>query len=200
MQDERQSSKVIWTETTHTSGWPVGIQFLIGLASPVIAFCPIDGAVHLVETVNHARRVVPRTILAGVCISFLTSLAFLLATLYSIADFEAVVSTPAFPLFSIWQQVTDSDAVPVIFTLITILLLPIGSTGCFQVASMMTWSLGRDGGLPFSTFLATVNESLDVPGWSLLADFVIIFVIGLLQLFTKAGKHVCWLHIVILWN
>jgi choline transport protein len=102
MQHHKQSSEVVWTSCTEVSGWSPGVQFLIVLSAPAIAFCPIDGAVHLVEEVKSASRVVPYTMMMSLVISFVTSLAFVLASLYCVTDFDAFFAAPShFPLYEI---------------------------------------------------------------------------------------------------
>jgi choline transport protein len=88
------------------------MEFIIGLTSPVIAFCPMDGAVHLVDQVKQAPYIIPKTIMAALVISFVTSIAFTLAMLYCVSDFDAVLSTPSgFPLFEIWSQATSTNVI-----------------------------------------------------------------------------------------
>jgi choline transport protein len=164
MQPQKQSSDIIWTSYTEVSSWSAGVQFLIVLSAPAIAFCPIDGAVHLVEEVKSASRVVPYTLMTSLVVSFVTSLAFALASLYCVTDFDAFFVAPShFPFYEIWRQATSTTIVPLIFTIVTMLLLPVGSVACFQVSSMLTLSLGRDNGLLFSSHLAKVNTKLNTP-------------------------------------
>lgn len=193
MQKKLQDSAVVWTSYTESSGWPVGVQFLIALSSPIVAFSPLDGAVHLVEEVNDAVKVVPRTVMAGLAIGFVTLLAFVLAVLYGTSDFDAVLATPSgFPLFEIWAQATRTTAVPIVFTVVCLVLLPVGTTVTCQVASMMTWSLACDHGLPLGSYLSKINTALNAPVWSLLLNFIIMFLIGCLYLFSSLGKsHIC---------
>lgn len=189
MAPELQSSSVVWTSYTQVSGWSPGVQFLIALSAPVIAFCPLDGAVHLVEEVRDAPRVVPRTIMAALGISFLTSFAFALSVLYSINDIDSVMASPSgFVLFDIWMQATK-QSVAVVFTVIALVLLPIGVIACMQVASMMTWSLGRDSLLPFGGFLGRIHPVLNVPGWSLLWNFCVMFLLGILYLISDLAYN-----------
>ncbi|VUC36286.1 unnamed protein product [Clonostachys rosea] len=181
MQKQKQDSATLWTLHTEESGWPVGLQFLIALTAPVIAFSPMDGAVHLVDEVKNARTVVPRTILTALAISVLTSLGFLLSMMYCVTDFEAVLASPSgFPLFEIWSQATSTSAVPIAFTSITLFLLPVGTIACAQVASTMTWSLARDNGLVFGSHLRKINLTLNTPIWATLLNGCILFIVGCL--------------------
>lgn len=190
MQKTKQDSETVWTTVTELSGWPAGMQFLIALTAPVVAFCPIDGAIHLVEEVKNAGKVVPRTILTALTISFVTSLAFILAMLYCISDFDAVLASPSgFPLFELWSQASSTTTVPIVFTSITMFLLPVGTIACTQVASMMTWCLSQDKGLPFDRYLTKTNKELNAPIWALVVNASIMFLIGCLYLFSSLGTY-----------
>ncbi|KAF7555468.1 hypothetical protein G7Z17_g2147 [Cylindrodendrum hubeiense] len=190
MQKTKQDSQVVWTMHNEFSGWPTGVQFLIALAAPVVAFCPLDGAIHLVEEVKNAEKVVPRTILSALAISFGTSLVFILAMLYCISDFDAVLASPSgFPLFELWSQATSTTTIPIVFTSITMFLLPVGTIACTQVASMMTWSLARDKGLAFDQYLTRINTQLNAPIWALVVNASIMFLIGCLYLFSSLAYN-----------
>lgn len=152
------------------------------------AFCPTNGAVHLVEEVVNASVVVPRTFIYSLVISFATTLAFVLSMMYCITDIDAVLTTPSgFVLFEIWEQATRSDACSIVFTIVILLLLPFGSIACTQVSSMMTLSLARDQGLSYSSHLASINQKLGVPVISILLNFVLMFLIGILYLISSLG-------------
>ncbi|KAM6527597.1 hypothetical protein FALCPG4_008653 [Fusarium falciforme] len=185
MQGNKQPSEVVWTAYTEMSGWSAGVQFLIVLSAPAVAFCPIDGAVHLVEEVKNATKIVPLTMMISLIISFVTSLAFTLACLYCVVDFDALFITPShFPLYEIWAQATATTVVPLVFTIVTMLLLPVGSVACFQVSSMLTMSLGRDECLFFSRYVARVNSKLNTPVWAAVMNWAILTLMGCLFLFS----------------
>ncbi|KAL6246557.1 hypothetical protein RBB50_006795 [Rhinocladiella similis] len=183
MQHDKQPSSYVWLSMSEGSGWSLGTQFMIALAGPVIAFMPLDGAAHLVAEVNRPAVVVPRTILASLIISFLSSLVFALAVLYSISDVTSVLTTPSgFVLFELWRQATGLTAPAIAFTVAIIIMLPIGSVACQQVASMMALSLGLDEALVFPGTWATVNKRLNTPVNALLLNFTLMFLVGILFL------------------
>lgn len=188
MQKNKPDSSVVWTAYTQDSGWPAGVQFLIALGSPAISFCPLDGVVHLVEEVRDAPKVVPRAVLSALVISFITGVAFTLGMLYGITDYTPILETTTSPIYEVWRQATNTTAAPTAFSILILVLLPVGSFATYQVASMMTLSFGRDYGLPFGRYLSRVNHDLNAPTWSLMLNFVVIFIIGLLYLGSPLGK------------
>ncbi|RVX75532.1 hypothetical protein B0A52_00885 [Exophiala mesophila] len=183
MQHDKQTSSYVWFATESGSGWSLGTQFMIGLAGPVIAFMPLDGAAHLVAEVNRPAIIVPKTIMASLVISFLSALVFVLAVLYSISDVMSVLTSPSgFILFELWRQATGSTAPAIAFTISIIIMLPIGSVACQQVASMMALSLGLDKALVFPDTWGTLNKRLNTPVNALLLNFALMFLVGILFL------------------
>lgn len=56
-----------------------------------------------------------------------------------------------------------------------------------QTASRLTWSLARDNSLVFSSILSRVHPTLQVPVWALVANFVVIFMTGLIYVGSSTG-------------
>lgn len=185
-----QPSKAVWLSYNTESGWSEGVQFIICLSAPVLAFCPVDGAVHLIEEVKNARRVVPKAILASLVISLVTGLVFLLASMYSVSDFEALITSGSgFSLFTIWMQATGSPAVTYTLSGVVMALILVGNIACQQVAGMITWSLGLDGAFIFRGHLSRIHPKLNSPVWAQIFVFIVVALIGLLILFSPFGRQ-----------
>lgn len=195
MQHDKQPSSYVWLAAESGSGWSLGTQFMIGLAGPVIAFMPLDGAAHLVADVNRPAVIVPKTIMASLVISFLSALVFVLAVLYSISDVTSVLTSPSgFVLFELWRQATGSTAPAIAFTISIIIMLPIGSIACQQVASMMALSLGLDKALVFPDTWGTLNKKLNTPVNALLLNSALMFLVGILFLVSTLGASTPPVH------
>jgi choline transport protein len=79
----------------NNSGWSSdGIVFLTGLVNANYIYSGIDGAIHLAEECKNAAVAVPRALMSTTIIGFITSFSFVVAMVYSMADFDAVLSTP----------------------------------------------------------------------------------------------------------
>jgi choline transport protein len=191
LQHDKASSSFVWFNYNDLSGWPTGVAFLISMAAPVISFAPLDGAVHLVDEVSSPAKVVSRTILTAVAISFITAIIFALAMLYSITDFNELLSTASYFMpFDLWIQATSSAAAAIAFTVSVIIMLPIGSVSCVQVTSIMLWNLANDKAVPyFSSRISAQSRQHDGPihTAALLANFILIFLIGTLYLGSQLG-------------
>lgn len=81
-----------------------------------------------------------------------------------------------------WFQATRSEAAATAF----IVLLWCGAVfaliGAQQTASRLTWSLARDRAIIGCQWLSEMHPKLEVPVWSLIFNFVIMFIIGCIYL------------------
>ncbi|KAH8889603.1 amino acid transporter [Thozetella sp. PMI_491] len=180
------TSEFVWTTFSNSTGWPAGVTFLITLSSPTVMFCPIDGMVHLVEDTKNAARVIPKAILTSLALSFVTSVAFAVATVYVISDFDAVLSA-VYPAFEIWRQAMHSDAWAVAFMCFLLIMVPVSTFPATQIVSRMTFSFANDKALLFSDRLTRVNPKTRVPTTALYFNAFLIFLIGCLYLISSTA-------------
>jgi amino acid transporter len=59
MKNQKQNPATRWTLYAEKPGWLVGLQFLIAITVPFIAFSPMDDAVYLVDEVKNVRTKEP---------------------------------------------------------------------------------------------------------------------------------------------
>ena len=91
----KQRSASVWQGFDNDTGWNAdGVVFIMGLASLNYGFAGLDGAVHLAEDCTNATSAVPLALLSAVGIGFVTTMYFVVALLYCIKDFQAVINSP----------------------------------------------------------------------------------------------------------
>ena len=101
----RQTNKFVWANWINETGWSSNpIAFLTSLINANYIYGGIDGALHLAEEAKNARTAVPLALLSTITIGLATALAFAVAMLYSISDFQAVRDTPTKLVASEWQN------------------------------------------------------------------------------------------------
>lgn len=66
----------------------------MGLINSNYGFAGLDGAVHLAEDCTNAASAVPLALFTAIGIGFGTAFAFVVAALYCVKDFHAVVDSP----------------------------------------------------------------------------------------------------------
>ncbi|KAF9889608.1 hypothetical protein FE257_007116 [Aspergillus nanangensis] len=179
-----EPSRHVWTTFLNDSGWESGgVAFLTGLVSPNYMYAGIDGALHLAEECKNAAVVVPRALMSTVIIGFVTTFGFMIAMLYCTHDLDAVVASPTgVPIYEMWYQATNSDVAATVFIVLLVLAAIFALTGAQQTGSRLTWSFARDQAVVGSGWLGMMHPFFEVPVWSLIFNFVVMFIIGCIYL------------------
>lgn len=81
-----------------------------------------------------------------------------------------------------WYQATRSRTAATIFIVLLCFAATFALIGAQQTASRLTWSLARDRAIVGSHWLGETHRKLEVPVWSLLFNFTIMFIIGCIYL------------------
>ncbi|EYE90206.1 putative choline transport protein [Aspergillus ruber CBS 135680] len=174
-------STAIWTQMTNGSnGWPNAIAYLTGLSTPQFMLSGLDAALHLAEECLEPERIVPRAVMVTVLIAFMTAFPFAIAAVYSCKDVAAVLDDPTgVPIYKIWMQATNSPIAGTVFMACLFAVSCVALNAVHQTASRMTWSFARDDALFGSRWLGRVHEGLNVPIYALVANGVIVMLIGI---------------------
>lgn len=88
----KASNEFVWRGFYNYTGWPDGVCFMTSLLTTCFCYGGLDAALHLAEEAPNPRVTVPRASVSAVVIGFMTAFPFTVALLYSISDFESVVS------------------------------------------------------------------------------------------------------------
>ncbi|KAJ5387185.1 hypothetical protein N7509_009726 [Penicillium cosmopolitanum] len=181
---EISSTEFVWTTFINQSGWKSdGIAFLTGMINPNYIYAGIDGAIHLAEECGNAPTAVPYALMSTLVIGFVTSFAFVVAMLYSLTDINAVIETSTgVPIYEIWLQATRSGAAATTFITLLAVIALFSLNGCQQTSSRLTWAFARDDALILSKFIGRIHPQLQVPVYALLANALVIFMIGCIYL------------------
>lgn len=95
MAEPKQRSASVWQSFENDTGWRSnGTVFLMGLINVNYGFAGLDGAVHLAEDCTNAASAVPLALITAVAIGFATTFVFVVAALYCVKDFQAVIDSP----------------------------------------------------------------------------------------------------------
>lgn len=90
----KQTSEFVWTTFINESGWSSdGVVLLTSLINPNYMFGGFDGVLHLAEECSNAATAIPRALMSTIIIGFVSSFVFVIAMLYSLNDFDALLGT-----------------------------------------------------------------------------------------------------------
>lgn len=110
------------------------------------------------EEIHNASLVIPRSIMATLCLNGFLGLGTLLATLFSLNDVKATIEYPTgYPFMEILVRSTGSIPKAALMAALVITMQWCGNIGIFASASRMCWSFARDHALPGSHYLQNVS-------------------------------------------
>ena len=132
---------------------------------------------HLAEEIPFPHKNVPKAIGLQLGIGFLTGFLYLVAILYAINDYGALLQSP-FPIAEIYLQATGSSAGTI--GLLCLLLFPITLTviGVYITCGRTLWALGRDRATPFPKFFSKIHPTLNMPFNATISCCCIVTVLG----------------------
>ncbi|KAF2724430.1 choline transport protein [Polychaeton citri CBS 116435] len=184
-----QSARFVFGTFINNTGWDqAGIAFIVGLINTNWPFACLDSATHLAEEVPKPERNIPIAICGTVAIGFTTAWFFAVAMFFSlVGDFDTLVDSPTgVPILALFNSALTGRSAQVVGAIFLESLLICTGLGC-QIAShtwqsRLVWSFSRDGGIPFSKWLAVCNQTLDVPLRAHLTSCVLVAIVGVLYL------------------
>ncbi|GAB7352183.1 hypothetical protein MBLNU459_g2662t1 [Dothideomycetes sp. NU459] len=147
------------------AGWNSnGLAWFIGLISVNLPFVGYDGPWHLSEEVKNASVNVPKAMFMTIILNGLLGFGITVAFLFGIGDLSQAITPPTgYAFIGTFYQATNSIVGSSIMTAIPTALVICASFGFLASASRQTWAFARDRGLPFSDFLAHVNQRNALP-------------------------------------
>ncbi|KAF8856355.1 putative choline transport protein [Acephala macrosclerotiorum] len=158
------SSSFVWADWSNQTGYTSnGFVFLAGMLNGAYAVGTPDCVSHLAEEIPHPRRNIPLAIAAQMAIGFLTAFFYMIAIFYSISSIDDVLAAPYFPLATIYEQATSSQAGTI--GLLFIIFIPILCTciGTYITSGRCLWTLSRDRAVPFSDTFGIISPRFKNP-------------------------------------
>lgn len=155
----KQSASYVFVDIVNATGWSSnGVVFFLGLLPGITAVTGFDTAAHMTDEVPDPTRQVPQVMLGGAVLCGLSGIPMILAYMFCIVNPENLL-TPVGgqPVIQLMLDSFDSFALTVIGTLIFTLVFASTCASVMTVFTRSWWSFAREGGVPFSKFMAQVN-------------------------------------------
>ncbi|KAF2650111.1 amino acid transporter [Lophiostoma macrostomum CBS 122681] len=176
----RASTKVTFTNFTNEGGWStMGLSLMVGQISAIYACICSDAAAHMSEETKDAGKTVPRAMLGSYLLNGALGLVFLITYMYMMTDVDAATgdsNLTGYPHIWVFSQAVSPGGVIALNVIPTVLIFA-GTLSFNLSTSRQTWAFARDKGLPFSSWLGTVDQKLHVPANAV--SFTCIFTIAL---------------------
>ncbi|KAK3073974.1 hypothetical protein LTR53_003978 [Teratosphaeriaceae sp. CCFEE 6253] len=158
----RSDSSVLTTFSSN--GWSsAGVACLVGISAPIGDLIGADSSVHLSEELKNASWILPRSMIATAIVNYLLGFVTIITLVFCLGDLDAATSSPiGQPYVEVVLNATRSTGATITLTLVMFILLVSCAVNTVTTSSRQLWSFARDGGPPFSGWLARVR-----PGWDM---------------------------------
>jgi amino acid transporter len=135
-----------------------GVATWVGMLSTIIALIGFDCSVHMSEETKDSSRTIPVTLLTGFGANAVLGFFVLMSCIYTIGPLETALfeSATGYPFIDMFYQATGSLAATDVMTTIVIINFTASAIAVMATASRQLWAFARNGGVPFSRFLAPI--------------------------------------------
>ena len=156
----RTESHTVWTKFNNEGGWnSYGTAFFVGLSGLIPSMAGFDCAVHMAEEIKDASVTLPRSIISGVVINGAMGFIMIITICYTLGDINSLLTTDTkFPFIQLFFNTTQSYAATNAMTSMIIIVFTSAVISEIATSSRQLWSFARDGGFPFSPFIAKVRR------------------------------------------
>jgi choline transport protein len=181
----KQPAFFVFTSFVNLTGWNDGIAFCTGLLGVNWGFSALDAVTHMAEEIPDPRRNVPRALFATVGVGAVLAWPMALAILFCIKDIKSVVETDTgLVSLGFFLQVFEGNSAGAIGLQCLLLVSSLGAVfGIHTWQSRLAWSIARDKGFPFSSYIGKVAPApFNVPVWAHIWSNLFVALLGCLYL------------------
>jgi choline transport protein len=180
----KQTSDYVFKQFVNQTGWSSdAVVFLIGLLPGLTAINGFDSAAYMAEEMSQPARQVPQVMFISAVASAISGLPMILVYMFCITDPENLLDPiGGQPIIQLMVDSLRSFPLAIIGTLIFVICFACASVTLLTTFTRIWWSLAREGGVPFSKFMARISEPSQLPINSIVFSVAACSLIGLLEL------------------
>ncbi|KAH7149007.1 amino acid/polyamine transporter I [Dactylonectria estremocensis] len=181
MAPARASAAEFFTATKNTSGWPNGVAFFVGLNGANWSFSCLDVIVHIANEIPQPRTNAPKALMLTIIVGLGSGMLILLAILVNLPDVDPTVDTS---ILLIYYRICNNNQAAAVGLWLLPLISGVGTVWAIHTwQSRLAWSLSRQGGFPFASYLGSIAPSpFRTPIWSLIWSSLATSIFGCLYL------------------
>ncbi|EED21859.1 choline transport protein, putative [Talaromyces stipitatus ATCC 10500] len=194
----KATSEFVWNTFLNLTGWPDGVCFFAAQLTTCFCFAGLDGALHLAEDAPNPRTAVPRATVTTVLIGFTTAFSIAICILYSISDFESLLTIDGYVPFEIMRQAFRSNNMAVGILIASCFLSFFILNAVVETSSRIAWALAKDNALLMSSKLELVHPGLEIPTWSLIFSWFFIALTGVVFVISSTAFNAVLASLIVL--
>jgi choline transport protein len=159
-----RAAEVLFT-FTNGGGWPSpGAATLVGILTAWSVFVGYDSSVHMTENAKDASKTIPVSLMTAFGTNAFLAFIMAITLIFCVDDVNAVTAeTSLTPFVVIFYNSTKSKAGTVVMVLPVIITFWSALVSQLATASRQLWAFARDGGMPWSAYLAPVSRCKTFP-------------------------------------
>jgi amino acid transporter len=185
----KPSAEWVFTHFSNETGFSAsGYAFLIGLLQSQYTLSGFDSAAHMSDETRDAARSAPRGILYAIGTAALVGMLFLVSVNFCVQDYtRQIVETDITPAMT---QIFLDGVGPkwtIVFTTIVMGAMFFSGSALTLGSSRMVYAFARDGAMPFSKQLATINLKTMTPIYAVWFNIVFAILVGLLYIINETA-------------
>ncbi|XPS71073.1 hypothetical protein M3J09_003258 [Ascochyta lentis] len=173
----------VFTKLTNNGGWSsTGLSLMVGQISAIYSILGSDATAHMAEEVRDASRYVPISLFWSYFGNSIMAIVFLVSFLFAIDDVEAAVRHPTgYPFLYVFSNTLSPAGVNAL-TIIVLLLISAANINFGASTARQTFAFARDGGLPFSHWIARVSNTKKIPHNAILLSSLIAALMAVINI------------------
>ncbi|KAI6752531.1 hypothetical protein HG530_013900 [Fusarium avenaceum] len=187
--DPLASSEIVWSKIENKTGWPTGLAFLIGTASPLSGYGPTHWMLNMADEVQNPRRSIPIAMFMQQIGSVLTLFFFFIAIGYGAgSDWDAILGSPyTAPMGAVFETATRSKAGAVIFMSFMYILAIMTAASYISAACRLIYGFAKSKGFPLEKWLTHYDVKNQIPSNIALTIFFVNAILGTVELGSSTG-------------
>ncbi|CAB63537.1 Amino acid permease [Schizosaccharomyces pombe] len=166
----------IWGDYINTTQWPTGFAILLSFNSPIWTMSGYDAPFHLSEECSNASVNAPKAIVMTAVIGGVVGWIMQIIVAYTLTDIDSVMNTSGSMWTAYLVQAMPPKAALGILSLTIISAIIMGQSALIA-SSRIAYSYARDGILPFSGWIGTVNPYTQTPVNAVICNCIISILI-----------------------
>ncbi|KAK0948594.1 hypothetical protein LTR29_000226 [Friedmanniomyces endolithicus] len=180
----RSPASEVFTTFNNEGGWSsTGVAVMVGLGGVVPSLAGYDCAVHMAEEIKDSSKTLPQAIVFGVAVNGLMGLIMVITMCFTLGDTTSILATPTgYPFIQVFFNATNSYPATNTMTAIVVVVFISAVISEIATSSRQLWSFARDGGLPFSRWIAKINHNANIPLNAVLVSLGITVLVSLINL------------------
>ncbi|KAL8724278.1 MAG: hypothetical protein Q9166_008037 [cf. Caloplaca sp. 2 TL-2023] len=153
------------------------------------SFPGLDAADHIAEEIQNAQTVIPISMGVTTLLNGTLGFAMLIALLFCMpSDIQGTLgSDTLYPFINIYTHAVGSKSGATAMASIVVITQIFATIGCLATASRMLWAFARERGIPFSKYIAKVDERTKLPLYAIGATTIINFLLVLINIGSSQG-------------